>query len=322
MPLPRKRVLLASAATLSLLLAVWFWNRHHTPPEPKPRTAEDILNERERVAGQLLLEHPLAKTLLAKDWEGLKRDFNPTRDGRPLADVIRAFHIQSKMSVFSASEKDEILRHLLLSIEPKESRSPIDPLVISQAERLPEAVTNGEAEKLLMKWIQRDGVNIEKRWLAVRKLAAQRLQPKKAALETLRGGLYQTNPLESEKAWSALDQMRNVVARQRLMEEALSRFPRIQESQQGRALAILSGGLQPGPSLFPKFKTITTRLLKSGPTEKIEGALRGIDWLYKSGALSPAEQGEIVRNLTAIPESYRTPFIQAKSEEIIRIFQP
>jgi hypothetical protein len=318
----RKKVLLATFATVSILVVVWLFVRKSAPPEPKPRTAEDILNERERLAGQLLLEQPLAKTLLAKDWENLKKAFVPARDGRALADVIRAFHIQSKMAVFTPPEKDELLRLLLLAIESRDPKGLPDPLVVAQVERLPEAKSNGEADKLLTKWLQRDGGVIEKKWLAVRKLAGQRLQPKKPALEILRSALYRPDGAESEKAWTTLDQMRNVDARQRLMEEALNRFSRIPDGQQGRALAILAGGLQPTPSLFPKVKAVTLKLLKSGPTDKIEGALRGIDWLSRAGALSPAEQGEIVRGLTAIPDSDRTPFIQAKSEEIIHVFQP
>jgi hypothetical protein len=323
MRLSRKRTLfISSAAVVLVVLLVWLWNHKNTPPEPKPRTAEDILNERTRLAGELILESPLAKSLLAKNWEVFRKDYLPARDGRKLADVIRAFHIQSKMSDFDPAEKDELLKCLIQAIDAKEPKAPQDPLVMAQIERLPEARTHGDAEKLLLKWLQRNGTGTEQKWLAVRKLAAQRLQPRKDAVETLRGGLYRADRGESEKAWSTLEQMRSVTARQRLMEEAVSQFSRIPDHQQGRALGILSGGLPAKSTLTSRIKSITTRFLKSDQIEKIEGALLAIGWLHRSESLTPAEQGEIVRILTAIPEASRTPFIQAKSEEIIRVFQP
>jgi nitrogen fixation-related uncharacterized protein len=322
MQISRKKALLVSSAAVMVVLTVWLWSQKNKPIEPKPRTAEDILNERTRLAGELILESPLAKSLLSKNWEAFRKDFLPARDGRKLADVIRAFHIQSKSALFDANEKEELLKCLILAADTKEPKASQDPLVLAQIERLPEAKTNGDAEKLLLKWLQRTGTGSELKWLAIKKLAAQRLQPKKDAIEALRSGLYRADRMDSEKAWSTLEQMRSVVVRQRLMGEAMSQFSKVPEHQQGRALGILSSGLPAQSPLTPKVKTITTRFLKSAQTDKIEGALLAIGWLFHSGALTPAEQGEIVRNLTAIPEASRTPFIQAKSEEIIRIFQP
>jgi hypothetical protein len=320
-----RKALISVSASLVILASIYFTvrSKQKTPPVDPPRTAEDILTERSQVAARFL-DHRLAKLLTSKNWSAFDKEFSPEKDSRVLGDILRAYFIHLKLDDFTRTEKDRLLHYSLLALDKHSDSQPLDFLLISQVERLPEAITGGEAEKILIRWLSKGGHSIssQKKWLAVRKLGAQRLQPRPDAIELLRAGLYKKDRDESDQAWGAADQVRNVETRNRILSDALTHFSKIPDFQQGRALGIIAGGIRKEASSTSRIKALSLRLLGSGSAEKVEGALRGVVWLESSQTLSPGEKGEIVRILTSIPESVRTPFIQAKSEEIIRLLQP
>ncbi len=317
-----KKIILGSTLTLVLASSgLFIYLRHKQKIAQSEKTVEQIFKERSDLS-KTYLTNPLAQFILTKNWDALSTQYQPEKQSALLSNIIRAIFIQNRMAEFSPKDQERLLELLLKSFEANPSKPSHEMgLMLTQMERLLPPPPGSPSEKKLMSYLS--GENQDLRILAIRKLVAQELNPRPEAIQALvkltKGG---SQHISSSEIITLIDEMRNTTKKGEVLKHLLSGFDQLPSDMKPLTLVIFSRNMKLNPDSLKKVRAILGQYLKASKILENECALRSILPLNDFKPFTPEEKGKIVNLLTAIPEANRTPFVRAKSEEIIKIFQP
>jgi hypothetical protein len=306
---------------------IFIYKKKHIKTPSKEKTVEELFQERENTAKKEL-ETPLAQLLVKKDWASFEKNYDALKQSGTYAQILRAFYIQNQMGQFNQAEQEKLLAIAIETFvavtHEKTGKLPDPSLLLTQIERLPPPSKNSSSEKTLLSWIKNGDSTFPLAYsLALRKLACQDLAPKPEAIQALIKEVFSKKQrVGSSTLINMVDEMRNQKHKGEVLTQILSRFDQLPSDIQPMAFVVLARNIRLTPSSLRKIRSIMARYLKSNKLFDVESALRSILPLNDFKPFTPEERGKIVNLLTAIPESNRTPFVRAKSEEIIKIFQP
>ncbi len=316
------RIALPIALTLSAGVGLWLWKKSHNRVETE-KTVEALFEERKGHANSLL-ESPLAKLILEKNWTRLRSEYQPEKQGETLAKVVRALFIAGKMTGYSPQDQDLLLGLLLQAL--KSSKAPdvaSRGVILAQSERLLPPGKDSPNQTILLGWLRSAPVSAPEYALAFKKLVTQPIQPDSSAMDMVAGqitGSWKKAP-ESGLVF-VLDETRNPEAKLRLLRQLMAQFSKLDATQRPSALIVLARNLGQYPDKASQILKISEKMLKSGGTTEVEAALRAIPPLHAVRPLKGEEIEHTVKILTSIPDSRLSPFAKARIPEIISILQP
>jgi len=316
------RIALPIALTLSAGVGLWLWKKSHHRVETE-KTVEALFEERKAHANSLL-ESPLAKLILEKNWTRLRSEYQPEKQGESLAKVVRALFIAGNVTGYSPQDQDFLLGLLLQAL--KSSKVPDAAsrgVILAQSERLLPPGKDSPNQIILLGWLRSAAVSAPEYTLAFKKLVTQPVHPESTTVDLVAGqitGSWKKAP-ESGLIF-VLDETRNPEAKLRLLRQLMAQFSKLDAAQRPSALIVLARNLKQYPDKAPQILKISEKMLKSGTTTEVEAALRAIPPLHAVHPLNGEEIEHTVKIMTSRPDSRLSPFAKARIPEIITILQP
>ena len=282
------------------------------------QSVEQVLAERAKQANKHL-DSPLGKAIANRNWVEAQKVYQPALVFHELAEIIRALFIDNKMSEFTADDQEKLLALVIESftVMPEKNYHQTG-LLVSQFERLPSPNHESENFKTLLKWSKASKENPLMRRMGITKLVIQDANPDESALSFFKklivgGDTYGV----TRSDWiQKIDDMRNPKIKLECVELIAKNIKGIPSDSQAAALVVLAHHLDV-KSLATK--NMTLRFLKSEDQSKFEAALRALPPILAANLLKESDKTDIVKKLTNLPLSLKTPYVEMKSSELLKL---
>ena len=302
--------------------AIYFSKRHVVHPigktSPHEKTTMEIMTERSLQASKQL-DTPLGKAIVSKNWQEVNSLYHPESNFIQLGEIIRALFIEQKMKTFTLDDQEKLTTLVLGTFDKMpEKNLHLSGMLVSQFERLPSPKQGSMNFKILKKWIHDPEEQSLKRKLGIIKLVLQDAIPDKEAAALYQKTLINGDTLGQQRnEWiQEIDEIRSHPVQEEALESIAKNFKKITPDAQPAALLVLSRHLEIKPE---QTKTLTLQYLKSADLAKVEAALKALVPLLHENLLNPAEKDAVANTLTNFPTPVRTPFVELKSSQILKL---
>jgi hypothetical protein len=314
----KKLIAIALLTLIVISSAIYFVQRQKHPNAKKSAqpTVEEIMAERALKAGKQL-ETPLGKALADRNWPEVEKLYHPDQQFVQLGEIIRALFIEGKMKAYQAIDQERLMSMVLSTFESMpEKNLHLAGMLVNQLERLPSPKHDSPNFKILKKWASDPKEFALKRKLGVFKLVLNDADPDPAATELLKSAIIDGDTLGQSRAeWiQRVDEIRSYPVQMNVVEYLGKRFKKIPTDAQPTALVVLSHHLNFEPE---EVKKLTLQFFDSGNLSSFEAALKSLPYLIRANLLKNKEKTAIVTKLTNLPPPVKTPFVEAKSAEIL-----
>jgi hypothetical protein len=320
----KKKLLAALIMGFIAISAISYIARHkraaidkNTQSQPQ-QGVEEILAERAKQASRQL-ETPLGKALAARNWVDVQKNYNPEKDYIILGDCIRALFLENKMKDFKPEDTEKLVSIIISTFEQMDEKNMhLSGMLVTQFDRMPSPQHDSESFKTLKRWANNPKEPVLRRKMGITKLVLHDAKPENQLVDLYKKALINGDTFGSTHSeWiQKIDEIRSQPVQTECVELLAKNFKKIPAQSQPAALFVLSHHISVRTE---ETKILTLQFLETDDPGKFEAALRSLPPLINGNHLKEAEKAIIVKKLTNIPAPVRTPFVEMKSSEILKL---